>query len=132
MGDFSDLSRSYVLNDGATEPSQPQRGFGDLKAKEYTPTELIGNAVRDAMMAAGARPDVANHLTEGLGGILGLTPVGVAGSAADTVDAHRRGDGAGVVRGMARMIPGSGKVASALAREIGIGGDHALTALERK
>jgi hypothetical protein len=99
-----------------TEPNQP---FGELSAGPApTPTQRFGNSFQDALEYAGAQPSVARHLREGIGGIFGLTPLGAIGAAADTVDAKRRGDGIGVVQGMAGMIPGAKAAGGAAARYV--------------
>jgi hypothetical protein len=38
------------------------------------------------------KPNYANDLTKRIGALLGLTPLGLAGSALDLIDSKRRGD----------------------------------------
>jgi hypothetical protein len=80
---------------------------GELKAATYTPTQHIGNTVANALMGLGMQPYTANDLTSRLGNVLGLSPLGVAGSALDLVDAKRRDDLPGAVVAAAGMIPGA-------------------------
>ncbi len=87
--------------------SKMNQPSGELKEPTYTPTERISNAFHDALTGIGASPSVAGHLTEGFGGLANMTPLGIAGSAMDTVAAKARGDNAGVIEGMAGMIPGA-------------------------
>lgn len=81
---------------------------GELKNHDVSPTEKLGDTMADILMAAGAKPDVANHLVEGMGGILGLTPLAVPAAAADLINAKNRGDVTGVAQAIAGMIPGEG------------------------
>ena len=95
--------------------------FGELKAATYTPTQRIGNLVADALMGLGTQPHTANDLTSRVGNVLGLTPLGVAGSAVDLIDAKRRDDLPGVIAAAAGMIPGArggGRAAKALAMDL--------------
>jgi hypothetical protein len=88
--------------------SQP---FGELKPVTYAPTQQMGNLAADALMGLGMKPYFANDLTSRIGNILGLTPLGVAGSALDLIDAKRRDDLPGVLAAAAGMIPGAKGVA---------------------
>jgi hypothetical protein len=101
-----------------SSPIVVNRPFGELSAGPApSPTQWLGNKFQDAMEYAGAKPDVARHLREGIGGVLGMSPLGIAGSAVDAVDAKARGDNAGTVQAMAGMLPGVGPEARAAARE---------------
>jgi hypothetical protein len=108
--------------------SKMNQPLGELKAPTYTPTEQVSNATHDVLTGLGASPSVAGHLTEGLGGLANLTPLGVAGSAADTVAAQARGDPRGVIEGMAGMIPGVGGKARGAVRA----GEEALSGAVRE
>lgn len=68
-------------------------------------------------MAAGMQPYDANDLTTRVGNLLGLTPLGVAGSALDLIDAKRRDDLPGVLVAAAGMIPGAKGVARGTAAD---------------
>ena len=92
---------------------------GELRAATYTPTQHIGNLVASALMGIGMPPYTANNLTSRVGNVLGLTPLGVAGSALDLIDAKRRDDISGVVAAAAGMIPGAKGVARGAAEEAG-------------
>jgi len=85
--------------------------FGELKPATYTPTQQIGNLAADALMGLGMEPYFANDLTSRLGNVLGLSPLGIAGSALDLIDAKRRDDLPGVLAAAAGMIPGAKGVA---------------------
>jgi hypothetical protein len=90
-----------------------------LKAATYTPTQRIGNLVADALMGLGMQPYTANDLTSRLGNVLGLSPLGVAGSALDLIDAKRRDDLPGAVVAAAGMVPGAKGVTRGVAEEAG-------------
>jgi len=93
--------------------------FGELKPATYPPTQQIGSFAADALMGLGMKPYFANDLTSRVGNLLGLTPLGVVGSALDLIDAKRRDDLPGVVTAAAGMIPGAKGVArGALAEAI--------------
>jgi hypothetical protein len=91
--------------------------FGELKPATYTPTQQIGNFAADALMGLGMKPYFANDLTSRVGNLLGLTPLGVVGSALDLIDAKRRDDLPGVLTAAAGMIPGAKGVARGVAAE---------------
>jgi hypothetical protein len=80
---------------------------GEASAVQYTPTQRIGNAFADTLMAGGMQPYTANDLTSRIGNVVGASPLGIAGSAMDTIAAKARGDNAGTIMGMAGMIPGA-------------------------
>lgn len=105
--------------------------FGELKPATFTPTQQIGYLTADALMAAGMQPYDANHLTNGIGGLLGLTPLGVVGSALDLIDAKRRDDFPGGVAAAVGMIPGAKGVGRVGAEEAGAG-LRALTGAVRR
>jgi hypothetical protein len=95
--------------------------FGELKPATYTPTQRIGNLAADALMGLGMKPYFANDLASRVGSLLGITPLGVLGSALDLIDAKRRDDLPGVLTAAAGMIPGAkgvvrGVVADAIDR----------------
>lgn len=95
--------------------------FGELKPATFPPTQQIRYAAADTLFAAGMQPYYANDLTKRIGALLGLTPLGVAGSALDLVDAKRRGDIPGAVIAAAGTIPpakGVGQVAAEEARAL--------------
>jgi hypothetical protein len=98
---------------GATLPPNnvPFKPFGELKPATIPPTQQIGNLAADAATALGMQSYTANDLTRRIGNVLGLTPLGVAGSALDLIDAKRRGDLPGAATAAAGMIPGAKGVA---------------------
>jgi hypothetical protein len=98
--------------------SRNNRPFGELKAATYTPTQHIGNTVADALIGLGMQPYTANDLTSRVGNVLGLSPLGVVGSALDLIDAKRRGDLGGAAVAAAGMIPGVKGVARGVAEEL--------------
>ena len=93
--------------------SKLNQPMGQLNPATYTPTQQIGNAVSSGLMAAGMQPYTANDLTSRVGNVIGASPLGVAGSAMDTVAAQANGNHSGVIQGMAGMIPGAGPEAKA-------------------
>ena len=99
--------------------SRYNQPFGELKAATYTPTQHIGNFVADALMGLGMQPYTANDLTSRIGNVLGLSPLGVAGSALDFIDAKRRDDLSGAVMAALGMTPGAKGVARGVAQEAG-------------
>jgi hypothetical protein len=72
-------------------------------------------------MGLGMQPYTANDLARRIGNMLGLTPLGVAGSALDLIDAKRRDHLPGAVAAAAGMIPGAKGVGSVVAEEAGAG-----------
>ena len=93
--------------------------FGELKPATLTPTQQIGSLAADALMGLGMKPYFANDLTSRIGNLLGWTPLGVAGSALDLIDAKHRDDLPGVLAAAAGMIPGAKGVARGVAEEAG-------------
>jgi hypothetical protein len=89
----------------------PFKPFGELKLATFPPTQQIRNLAADAATALGMQPYTANDLAKRIGNVLGLTPLGVAGSALDLIDAKHRGDLPGAVTAAAGMIPGAKGVA---------------------
>ena len=92
---------------------------GELKPATYTPTQRIGNTVADALMGLGMQPYTASDLTSRMGNVLGMTPLGVAGSALDFIDAKNRGDLPGAFLAAAGFIPGAKGLARGVAQEAG-------------
>lgn len=82
------------------------RPIGELKPAEYTPSQRLGNVTQDALMGLGAQPDVARHLTEGVGGILGNTPIAAPAYAADLIYAKQHDDPLGAAQAALGFIPG--------------------------
>lgn len=112
------------LNGPQIDWSKLNQPIGQMTAAQYTPTQHIGNGAAELLMHLGMQPYVAHDLTSRVGNVIGASPLGVAGSAMDTVAAKAQGDNSGVVRGMAGMIPGVGPEARAATEE-------ALAAIER-
>jgi hypothetical protein len=98
---------------------------GEMKAATYTPTQRMGNAAAEGLMALGMQPYTAHDLTNRVGNVLAASPLGIPGAAADTLDAQMHGDNFGVVQGMAGMFPGVGPEARAAAKIIRGGEDTA-------
>jgi hypothetical protein len=116
----SDLSGPNRSTASTLPPNDvPFKPFGQLKPATFTPTQQIGHHAADALTALGMQPYTANDLTKRIGDLLGLTPLGVAGSALDLIDAKRRGDLPGVVTAAAGMIPGTKGIARGVAEEAG-------------
>ena len=102
---------------------------GELNPHDDKPSEWVGqrvgNVARDALTGLGAKPEVANHLVEGVGGLLSWTPLQVPLTAADMIKAKANNDRWGMVEAGIGMIPGVGpeakgftKVGQAAAHEI--------------
>jgi hypothetical protein len=98
--------------------SQYNQPFDELRSATYTPTQHIGNFAASALMGLGMQPYTANALTSRVGNLLGLTPLGVAGSALDLIDAKRRDDLPGVLVAASGMVPGAEGVARDIAEEL--------------
>src|SRR6266702_3217623 len=110
----------------AVDWSRNNQPFGELKAATYTPTQHIGNFVAGALMGLGIQPYTANDLTSRVGNVVAASPLGVAGSALDLIDAKRRDDLRGAAIAAAGMIPGAKGIARGVAEEagamVGVGG----------
>ncbi|QIP08520.1 HNH endonuclease [Bradyrhizobium symbiodeficiens] len=78
-----------------------------MKPATFPPTQQIGHLAAGGLIAAGMQPYFANDLTKRIGALLGLTPLGVAGSAFDLIDAKRRNDLQGVITAATGLIPGA-------------------------
>lgn len=114
--DTGSSDTSGPMRSAASTPAQDQpaydwsrfnQPFGELKPATFTPTQQIGYQAADALTALGMQPYTANDLATRIGNVLGLTPLGVAGSALDLIDAKRRGNLPGAVIAAAGMIPGA-------------------------
>jgi len=101
--------------------SRFNRPFGELKPATFAPTQQIGYRAADALTALGMQPYTANDLAKRIGNVLGLTPLGLAGSALDLIDAKHRNDFPGAVAAAIGMIPGAKGVARGVAEEAGAG-----------
>lgn len=116
--DTSTLDRSAVPTPAQEKPaydwSQFNKPFGELKPATFTPTQQIGYAAADVLTALGLQPYTANDLSRRIGNLLGLTPLGVVGSALDLIDAKRRDDFPGAVTAAAGLIPGAKGVGRAV------------------
>lgn len=99
----------------------PFKPFGELKPATFTPTQQIGNRAADALTALGMQPYTANDLAKRIGNVLGLTPLGVAGSALDLIDATHRGDLPGAITAAVGMIPDARGIVRGVAEEAGAG-----------
>jgi hypothetical protein len=102
-------------DNSAVDWSRYSQPFGELKPATYTPTQRIGYLAADALMGLGMQPYTANDLASRVGNLLGLTPLGVAGSALNLIDAKRRDDLPGALVAAAGMIPGAKGVARGVA-----------------
>jgi hypothetical protein len=98
--------------------SQYNQPFGELRPATYTPTQHIGNFAASALTGLGMQPYTANDLTSRVGNLLGLTPLGIAGSALDLIGAKRRDELPGVVAAAAGMIPGAKGVGRGVAKAV--------------
>ena len=110
-------AQATVFDEPTIAWSRYNQPFGELKPATYTPTQQIGNFAADALIGLGMQPYTANDLASRVGNLLGLTPLGVVGSALDLVDAKRRDDFPGVVTAAAGMIPGAKGVARGVAAD---------------
>ncbi len=115
----SDISGPNPSAGSALPPNNvPFKPFGELKPATFTPTQRIGNLAADAATALGMQPYTANDLARRTGNVLGLTPLGVAGSALDFIDATHRGDLPGAIAAAAGMIPDAKGVVDASAASV--------------
>jgi A nuclease of the HNH/ENDO VII superfamily with conserved WHH len=123
--DTSGPSRSAASTPAQGKPvydsSQFNQPFGELKPWTPTPTQRIGYLAADGLMALGMKPYAANDWATRLGNLLGLTPLGVLGSALDLIDAKRRDDFPEVLTAALGMIPGARGIARGAAGEAGAG-----------
>jgi hypothetical protein len=113
-------NQTVPISQSGKLPVDPERlrQFGELKMATFTPTQQIGYLAADALMALGMKPYFANDLTSRFGNVLNLTPLGLAGSALDLIDAKRRDDLPGVLTAAAGMIPGAKGAARGVAEAI--------------
>ena len=81
--------------------------LGELKPATFTPTQQIGHRAIDALTALGVPLHNAQELATRIGNLLSLTPLGVAGSFLDLIDAKRRDDLPGGVEAATGLIPGA-------------------------
>lgn len=119
--DTSTLDRSAASTPDktASDWSRFNQPFGELKSATFTPTQQIGYQATDALTALGMQPYTANDLATRIGNVLGLTPLGVAGSALDLIDAKRRDDLSGAATAAAGLIPGPKGVGRVASKEAG-------------
>jgi hypothetical protein len=93
--------------------------LGELKPAIFTPTQQIGHRAIDALLALGVPLHNAQELTTRIGNLLSLTPLGVAGSALNLIDAKRRDDFPAGVEAAIGLIPGAKGVGRVAAKEAG-------------
>lgn len=121
--DLSEPGRSAASTDAQAKPlpdwSRSFQPFGELKPATFTPTQQIGHHAIDALTALGVPLHNAQELATRIGNLLSLTPLGVAGSALDLIDAKRRDDLPGAVAAAVGLIPGAKGVGSIVAKEAG-------------
>ncbi|SEM30994.1 HNH endonuclease [Bradyrhizobium sp. OK095] len=92
--------------------------LGELKPATFTPTQQIGNHALDALLDLGVPLHNAQELTKRIGNLLSLTPLGVAGSFLNLIDAKRRDDLPGGVEAAIGLIPGAKGVGRVAAGEV--------------
>ncbi|WP_172627022.1 NucA/NucB deoxyribonuclease domain-containing protein [Bradyrhizobium ivorense] len=91
---------------------------GELKVWTPAPTQRIGYLAADGLMGLGMKPYIANDLVSRIGNVLGLTPLGVFGSALNLIDAKHRDDLPDAVAAAVGMIPGAKKLTAFEARNV--------------
>ncbi|VIO77371.1 hypothetical protein [Bradyrhizobium ivorense] len=96
------------------------RPTGELRSWTPRPSERLGYAFADGLMAAGMQPYHANRIVRGLGSLLGVTPASFPVFAADLIDAKNRDDMWGVARAAADMVPGT-RAGGAVAERLAMG-----------
>jgi len=96
--------------------SKLNQPMGSITPTTPTPTERVGNYARNAMVDMGANPQVASHLTEGVGNILQATPLGIPASVEDFMEAKNKGDYLGASIAGLGFLPGVGPEAKAVAK----------------
>jgi hypothetical protein len=115
---FGPPSATSTSLPSAVDRSHYDQPFHELKAATQTPTQRISYLAADALMGLGMQPYTANDLASRVGNLLGLTPLGVVGSALNLIDAKRRDDLPGVLEAAAGMIPGAKGVARGIGEEL--------------
>ena len=132
QGDWSDVDRArlagvmkedfhrHLLSKYPDLPPPPYSpSFGELRPAQFTPTQQVGNAAAEGLMALGVQPYTAFDLTHRVGNLLSaFPPTGIPGAAADTLYAQAHHDRIGALLGMAAMLPGAGPEAGAVEGEI--------------
>ncbi|QPF93763.1 HNH endonuclease signature motif containing protein [Bradyrhizobium commune] len=111
-----------------TQPTPPQdkpppdlshfTPLGELKPATFTPTQQIEHHAIDALLALGVPLHNAQELATRIGNLLSLTPLGVAGSALNLIDAKRRDDFPAGVEAAIGLIPGAKGVGRVAAGEV--------------
>jgi len=100
----------YDLSDpvsGGPDFGATNQPFGSLSVPEQKPTEWLSGKFQDALTGMGANPYMAGHLTQGVGDVANLSPLGVLGSAANMIYAKSRGDIGGAAQAGLGMLPGA-------------------------
>jgi hypothetical protein len=114
-----DFHRHLLAKYPDLPPPPYSPSFGELKPAQLTPTQQVGNAAANGLMALGVQPYRAFELTHRFGNLLSvLPPTGIAGAAADTLYAQAHHDRIGALLGMVAMLPGVGPEARAVEGEI--------------
>lgn len=119
--DASGPARSPASTPAQDKPTYDLSHFqplGELKPATFTPTQQIGYHAIDALTALGVPLHNAKELAIRIGNLLSLTPLGIAGSALDLIDAKRRNDLSGAVTAAAGLIPGAKGVGRVAAGEV--------------
>ena len=123
--DISEPDRSAASTTAQAKPapdwSRSFQPLGELKPVTFPPTQQIGYHAIDALTALGVPLHNAQELATRSGNLLSLTPLGVAGSALDLIDAKRRNDLPAGVAAAVGLIPGAkgvGRVAGQEARAL--------------
>ncbi len=92
--------------------------LGELKPATFTPTQQIGHRAIDTLLALGVPLHNAQELATRIGNLLTLTPLGVAGSFLNLIDAKRRDDLPGAVEAASGLIPGAKGAGRVAANEV--------------
>jgi len=112
-------AQAAAFDKSTVDWSRYNQPYSELKAATYTPTQHISNLAADLLMGLGAQPYTANDLTSRVGNVLGLSPLGVAGSVLDLIDAKRRGNLGEAAVAASGMIPGARGIARGVGEEAG-------------
>lgn len=119
--DASGLARSPTSTPAQDKPAPDLSHFiplGELKPATFTPTQQIGHRAIDALAAFGVPLHNAQELATRIGNLLSLTPLGVAGSFLNLIDAKRRDDFPAGVEAAVGLIPGAKGVGRVAAGEV--------------
>src|SRR5262249_25737949 len=92
--------------------------LGELKPATFTPRQQIGHRAIDVLTALGVPLHNAKELATRIGNLLSLTPLGVAGSTLNLIDAKRRDDLPAGIEAAVGLIPGAKRVGRVTGQQV--------------